>query len=87
MRHFAGVASFIVKFGASRRGVAVIDCRSNGGGVERMSAKYLLGFKIIVVEADDVTYTTGYVHAMGRVRVIHPSDGKALTLVGERDFC
>jgi hypothetical protein len=52
-----------------------------------MSAKYLLGFKIIVVEADDVTYTTGYVHAMGRVRVIHPSDGKALTLVGERDFC
>ena len=52
-----------------------------------MSAKYSLGFKIVVVEADDVTYMTGYVHAMGQVRVIHPSDGKALTLVGERDFC
>ncbi len=28
----------------------------------------------------------GIVHAMGQVRVIHPSDGKALPLVGEVDF-
>ena len=38
-------------------------------------------------EADDVPYVAGTVHAMGQVQVIHPSDGKTLTLVGEGDFC
>jgi len=54
------VASFIVDVGASRRGFAVIASPSNGRGRDRMSAKYSLGFKIAVVEANDVIYTTGY---------------------------
>ena len=60
MRHFAVVASFIIEFGASWGGFAVMDCRSNGGGGERTSAEYSFCFKIVVVEADDVTYVTGY---------------------------
>jgi hypothetical protein len=86
VRHFAVVASFVVEFGASRRGFTIINCRSNSGGGECASAKYSLSFKILVVEADDVT-RPDTVHAMGQVRVIHPSDGKALTLVGEEGFC
>jgi hypothetical protein len=42
VRHFAVVASFVVKFGASRRGFTIIDCRSNSGGGERASANYTL---------------------------------------------
>ncbi len=63
--HFAVVASFIIKFGASRGGFAAIDCRSNGGGGERR-------FKIVVAEADDVTYATGYCACNG-AGSIHPS--------------
>ena len=72
MRHFAVVASFVVKFGASRRGFTVIDCRSNSGGGEQPSAKYSLGFKIVVVEADDVAYTTGFCTCNG-AGSSHPS--------------
>ena len=60
VRHFAVVASFIVKFSASRGGFAVIDCCSNGGRGECPSAEYSFRFKIVVLEADDVTYATGY---------------------------
>ncbi len=60
MRHFTVVTSFVVEFGASRRGFTIIDCHSNSGGGEHASAKYLLSFKIIVVEANDVADTTGY---------------------------
>jgi hypothetical protein len=60
VRHFAVVASFVVEFGASRGGFAVIDCRSNGGCGECPNAEYSFCFKIVVIEVDDVTYTTGY---------------------------
>jgi hypothetical protein len=60
VRHFAVVAGFIVKFSASWRGFTVIDCHSNGGGGEHTSAKYLLSFEVVVIEADDVAYATGY---------------------------
>ncbi len=60
VRHFAVVTSFVLKFGASRRGFTAIDCRSNSGGGERASAKYSLGFKIVVVKANDVADMTGY---------------------------
>ncbi len=68
MRHFTVVTSFVVKFGASWRGFTVIDCRSNSGGGERASAKYSLGFKIVVVKANDVADTTGYCARDGRLR-------------------
>ena len=38
----------------------LIDCGSNSGGGERLSAKYSLGFKIVVVEADDVANMPRY---------------------------
>ncbi len=60
VRYFAVVTSFVVKFGASRRGFTVIDCRSNSGGGECASAKYSLSFKIVVVKANDVVDMTGY---------------------------
>ncbi len=60
MQHFEVVASFVVEFGASRGGFAVIDCRSNGGCGECLSAEYSFHFKIVVNEADDVTFATGY---------------------------
>ncbi len=75
LRHFAVVASFIVKFGASRGGFAVIDCRFNCGGGERPSAEYSFRFKIVVVEADDVTYAyaTGYCACNAGAGSSHPS--------------
>ena len=66
------MASFIVKFGASRGGFAVIDCRSNGGGGECPGAEYSFRFKIGVVKADDVTYATGYCACNG-AGSSHPS--------------
>jgi len=70
--NFAVVASFIVEFGASRGGFAVIDCHSNGGGGECQGAEYLFRFKIVVVEADDVTYVTRYFACNG-AGSSHPS--------------
>ena len=60
MFHFAVVAGFAVELGASWRGFTVVDCRPDSGGGERASAKYSLGFKILIVGADDVADTTGY---------------------------
>ncbi len=54
------MASFIFELGAFRGGFAVIDCRSNGGHGEYPSAEYSFRFEIVVIEADDVAYATGY---------------------------
>ena len=54
------MASFVVKDSASRGEFAIIDCRPDSGGGECASAEYLLGFKIVIVEANDVADTSGY---------------------------
>ena len=59
MGHLAIVASFIIKFGASRGGFSIIDCRSNGRDGKGTSAEYSFRFEIVIVEADDVPYAAG----------------------------
>ncbi len=49
VQHFAVVAGFVIKFCASRRGLVVVDCRTNSGSGERASTEDLLGFKIVIV--------------------------------------
>ena len=41
-------------------GIHCVDCRPNSGGGERTSAKYLLGFEVVVVKADDVSDAPGH---------------------------
>ena len=60
MRHFAVVASFVIKFGASWRELTVVNCHPNGGSGEPASAENLLGFEVVVVKADDVADTSGH---------------------------
>ena len=72
VQHFAVVAGFIVKFGASQRGFTINHCRSNSRGGECTSAKYLFGFEIVVVEDNDVTYAAGYCTCNG-AGSSHPS--------------
>ncbi len=60
VQHFAVVAGFVIKFGASRRGLAVVDHHTNSGSGERVSTEDSLGFKIVIVEANDVTGSTGH---------------------------
>ncbi len=54
------MASFVVKDSASRGEFAIIDCRPDSGGGECASAEYLLGFEIVIIEADDVVNMPRY---------------------------
>jgi hypothetical protein len=58
--HFAVVAGFVVKFGALQREFTITNCCPYSGGGECASAEYSLGFKIVIVEANDVADTSGY---------------------------
>ena len=74
VRHFAVVASFSIKFGASWGEFTIINCRPNSGGGECTSAEYLVGFEVVVVEVGDVSDAPGHRGCNG-LSSGHPSMG------------
>ena len=71
VRHFAVVAGFVIAFGASRRGFSIIDCHFNSKSGEHASTEDSLGFKIVLVEANDVANSTRH-RAYNRLGSGHP---------------